>query len=61
MPFAAGDPAFLNWRGELKGGEGVRAFDPKSGEFLSLDRGPEGRRFEVMYHAVGADAGSGPV
>jgi hypothetical protein len=60
LPFAAGDAVFLDWREEADSSERLRALDPKSGEILTLDSGPNGRRFEVMYHAVGADAAIEP-
>jgi hypothetical protein len=61
LPFAAGDAVVLgSQQGEPNGSERLRAVDPKSGEILTLGRGPHGRRFEVMYHAHGAAPGDSP-
>jgi hypothetical protein len=62
LPFAVGDAVVLGSRqeGEPNGSEKLRAVDPKSGEILTLGGGPDGRRFEVMYHAQGAAAGDSP-
>jgi Domain of unknown function (DUF4865) len=61
LPFAAGDMVVLNARmSETTGSERVRALDPRSGHVLTLGDCAPGRRFEVMYHAVGGAAGGGP-
>jgi hypothetical protein len=57
LPFAAGDAVVLDSRRSETGSESLRAVDPKSGEILTLGGGPQGRRFEVMYHARGAPPG----
>jgi Domain of unknown function (DUF4865) len=54
LPFAVGDTVVLDSpHGEPNSSERLRAVDPKSGEILTLGAGPDGRRFEVMYHALG--------
>lgn len=61
LPFVAGDSVVLDWRLGEPGGTGwMRAVDPRNGEILSLGESAHGRRFDVMYHAFGGAAGSGP-
>lgn len=61
LPFATGDAVVLNWHdGEDIGAEGLRAVNPRNGKILTLSRESHGRRFEVMYHAIGASAGRIP-
>jgi hypothetical protein len=62
LPFAAGDTVVLNSTDREAAGSGpIRALDPKNGQILTLGSGSHGRRFEVMYHAFGADAERGTV
>jgi hypothetical protein len=57
LPFSAGETIVLDRLATTTDGAGsVRAIDPKNGEILSMGQGGQGRRFEVMYHAVGATA-----
>jgi hypothetical protein len=61
LPFAVGDAVVLDWsRDTADGSKAPRAVDPRTGDILTLASGPQGRRFEVTYHAVGGAAGSGP-
>jgi hypothetical protein len=57
LPFAAGDEiALATSAAEADEPELVRALDPKNSHILTLGRGLHGRRFEVLYHAVGMPA-----
>ena len=59
LPFMAGDTVFIDSRdGEGVDSERLRAMDPASGNILTLGVGPLGRRFDVMYHAFGAETGN---
>jgi hypothetical protein len=59
LPFAAGQTVVLDTGKDGAPGAGkVRAIDPKTGAILILGDGQSGRRFDVMYHAIGAAAGS---
>ena len=59
LPFAAGTSLRLAEGPVRLAGGGVHATDPHTGDAITLtpaQAGTPGRRFEVMYHAVGAGA-----